>query len=154
MNLYVMCGLPGSGKSLWAQNYIKYNSNTIIICKDKIREMISGRYVFSYETEGFVKEIVEAIYQIESFLSGSVNVIIDETHITYKKRKRVLDYFKYSTKKVCVYCSAQKGNLKRRMNDSRGYSTKEWNRVIENMKDSFEIPTLNEGFDEIIEVKI
>ena len=35
--LIMLIGLPGSGKSTWAEKYVTENSNTVIISSDKIR---------------------------------------------------------------------------------------------------------------------
>ena len=90
-------------------------------------------------------------------LIRNFNVIVDETFITKQKRIdliKSITLIKGKQNFICVYCSSKEDNLERRMKEDRGYSKDKWNEVIENMKRSFEEPTLDEGFDEIIEVKI
>lgn len=37
--LYILTGLPGSGKSTWAKENLP---NAVVVCKDTIREEICG----------------------------------------------------------------------------------------------------------------
>ncbi len=40
--LYLLVGLVGSGKSKWAEQIVKTTHQTVIINRDKIRDMIHG----------------------------------------------------------------------------------------------------------------
>lgn len=152
MIFYIMCGIPGSGKSTWAKE--KVNDGCVIVSKDSIREMIHGCYKYNKNTEPIVKELVKSCLDTMYVCFPSNSVIIDETNITKLKRKEWLCLLEGAEKIICVYCSSKEGNLDRRMNDCRGISKEKWNEVIGNMINSFEEPTLDEGFDEIIEVTI
>jgi predicted kinase len=151
-----LCGLPGSGKSTWAKKKVKEDSNTIIVNKDKIREMLRGEYVFDEALEYLVKIINNSA--ICCALNEQHDVIIDETFIKKRKRKEIIEELALACRRnckiICVYCSSKTGNLDRRMIEPRTYDIKEWERVINNMKKDFEEPTLDEGFNKIIEIKI
>jgi predicted kinase len=157
-NIYILCGLPGSGKSTWARNKVKEdNYNTLILSKDDIRTMIHGEYQFNHLTEDTVKDIL--MWSIMGYVVRNKDIILDETHISKVKRVFQIESIKNFLSKrqfnfKCVYFTSQEGNLERRMKNPRGISKEKWNEVIENMKCKFEPPTLDEGFDEIIEVKI
>jgi predicted kinase len=47
-NLYILIGLPGSGKTTWAKNKAKDDLRTVIISRDGFRSMIKGEgeYIF------------------------------------------------------------------------------------------------------------
>lgn len=87
-NLYLMCGVPGSGKSTYANK----QPNSIVISRDKIRfNLVSeNEEYFSKETKVFW----EFVAQIQSALDTPgtpKNVIADATHITKKSRDKLLN---------------------------------------------------------------
>lgn len=76
----IICrGLPGSGKTTFAKEYIKKNlfSKTVRINRDDIREMMGITY--NEQSELFVKEIEEKM--ITAALDGAMDVIVDDTNI-------------------------------------------------------------------------
>lgn len=160
--IYIMCGLPGSGKSTWAKKQVK-KEDGIILSKDLIREMVYGNYEFIKEKEYRVKAVLNA-FITQLMFKDLGDIIIDETNILRTKRKELLELinklnfirFVDSTKYkiVCVYCSSQEGNLERRMAEPKGQSKEVWEEVISDMKKSFEPPVKEEGFDELIEITI
>ena len=87
-NLYLMVGIPGSGKATWASA----QNNSYIISRDAIRKSLVGEDVnnekyFSKEKEvfsTFINEINSAI------ASSKENIIIDATHTNPAGRKKVL----------------------------------------------------------------
>ena len=46
-NVYILMGLPGAGKTTWAEKKTKENDNTIIISRDDIRYMLSHSYRYN-----------------------------------------------------------------------------------------------------------
>lgn len=153
-NIYILCGLIGSGKSTWAKNFVKNRKDTVIVNKDSIREMLKGQYNYTPNLEPLVKEIAE--YSYIKALDSGFNVVIDETNITKEKRKYWVKLPEqseiYDTKFIIVYFSEKENNIENRMKSPKGISEKEWQKVYESMLNSFEKPTEDEG--EIIEVKI
>lgn len=136
--MYIMCGLPGSGKSTYARKMVEKNRSTIIINKDAIRTMINGVYRFENDREPIVKEIVHSIIK---GLNLQVDIIIDETNIKQEKRQNlVFIAHQYGYTPMIVYCKGNGKNLENRMTEPRGYTEKEWSDVIEKMKADFEEP--------------
>mgnify|MGYP002623180416 CR=1 FL=1 len=92
-NLYLMCGIPGSGKSTWCYKFLDYeDENAAYISRDKIR--------FSYlkdEDEYFSKED-EVFTTFVSSISDTIdtdkieNILVDATHLNEKSRNKVLKY--------------------------------------------------------------
>lgn len=77
--LYVTKGLPASGKSTWAKEKVAQEPDTVIVNRDKIREMLKGIYSnfpFGSSMENLVTKIEEYTI-IKSLLD--YNVIIDST---------------------------------------------------------------------------
>lgn len=84
--IIVTVGLPASGKTTWALEYIKDNPNTVRVNKDSIRAMVfNGQY--SKEWEDFVCDIRDNI--IYHALSKGYNVVVDDTNFEEKHLRRI-----------------------------------------------------------------
>lgn len=89
--IYMLCGVPGSGKSTWArEQVVKLDGKGIIISRDVIRFSMLGDddAYFAHEDEvfdEFIKEIQEAINDQEH-----TSIFIDATHLNEKNRNKVL----------------------------------------------------------------
>lgn len=86
--LYVLKGLPASGKSTWAKEKAKEEPNTVIVNRDKIREMLKGEYKnfpFGTSMEDLVTEIEHFTFQ--EALSKGYNVIMDATNFRWNLGK-------------------------------------------------------------------
>jgi predicted kinase len=89
--IYILCGVPGSGKSTWAREQInKLDGKGIIISRDVIRFSMLGDddAYFAHEDavfDEFIKKIQEAINDEEH-----TSIFIDATHLNEKNRNKVL----------------------------------------------------------------
>lgn len=86
--LYILCGASGSGKSTWAQSFIKDAVDTKWVSRDKIRFSLlkEDEDYFAHEKEVFtifVKSIVDG-------LKNDWNVIADATHLNIASRKKLI----------------------------------------------------------------
>lgn len=89
--IIVMCGLPGSGKSTWVENFTKYqkilksSKNIIVLSRDDIREELFGsRDDIEHEKE--VTDLFEK--RLKAALLERASIIIDNTNIKFKTRER------------------------------------------------------------------
>ena len=76
-NLYLMCGVPGCGKSTFLKNKIK-NNNSVIISRDAIRFSIvkPEEDYFSHEDE-----VLEIFWnQINEALAANKTVYVDHSY--------------------------------------------------------------------------
>lgn len=87
--LYVMIGIPGSGKSTFSRNVLCKMHNATHVSRDEIR----GRFAKDYSEE-FVKDNESLVYKeyIDSIGVGLLvgDVIADATQYTAKSRKNLL----------------------------------------------------------------
>lgn len=83
--LLLLCGIPGSGKSTWAKDFIA-NNDAVLISRDAIRFSLlkEGEDYFSHE-----KEVTECFYNMvhKALETGMYDyVIADATHNTIRSR--------------------------------------------------------------------
>ena len=146
--LYVMIGLPGSGKSTWIKNHC--GENSIIISSDDLREKIF-KDVNNQENNAKVFTTMREL-TFEA-LTNNKSVYYDATNVTRKNRQSILDFIKSNhieCRKVAVIVETPYEECLRR-NSIRNRHVPE--HVIKNMMERFELPLINEGFDEILEIK-
>ncbi|MDR1019054.1 MAG: AAA family ATPase [Lachnospiraceae bacterium] len=97
----ILIGISGSGKSTYAhEKWLEDPLNTIIINKDKIRELLFGYTednVYKYYSDPKMNKLEGIVTQIENSLiteciKSGKNLIIDATHLKFKYLKRYLKY--------------------------------------------------------------
>lgn len=89
-NLYLLCGVPGSGKTTWCRKQISNpNYTCVYISRDEVRFSIirEDEEYFSHEDEVFDK-FIDLIN--DALILDDVNVFVDATHLNEKARNKVL----------------------------------------------------------------
>jgi len=81
-------GLPASGKSTFAKEYVKNNPRSIRINKDSIREMLHGG-VWSKANEKFILEVRDTM--IKNALRDGLDVVVDDTNFSHIHERTVLE---------------------------------------------------------------
>ena len=152
-NVYIMMGLPGSGKTTWAKENVE-QTGSVIIGRDDIRYMLKHghRYDSSKRGQKYVWDVSQ--YMLKIALLRRFDVIIDQLSLTKKQRGEILNMVReYAAlaKVTLVYCSEQDKNVDRRMNSDMIWGDREYyENLIKKLKAETEEPTYNEGFDHII----
>lgn len=155
-SLYLLCGIPGSGKSTWAREFIKSHDRCSYISRDAVRfslqEDINSDNYFDKEKQVF-KSFVESIN--ESISSDEVeNIIVDATHINFPSRNKLISNIN-NTDNVQIICVVFNCDLQKCLNrnDLREGVEKIPRSVIRRMHSQFKHPRTDDYFYyDIIEV--
>jgi len=141
--MYMLVGLPGSGKSTYAKIIAK-KSNSVIYSSDAIREELYG----SEEIQGDSQTVFQMLHScIKDELRNNVNVIYDACNISYKRRMGFLQELKkIPCYKVCIFIAAPYCEcIKNNENRERCVPVS----VIDRMYKHFDVPCEYEGWDDI-----
>lgn len=147
--LYMMIGVPGSGKTTWIKNN---KHNAVVLSTDDYIERVAEKQGKTY-SEVFKDAIGPATDQMEKDLIQAVrnerDIIWDQTNLTAKARKGKLSRIPKSYRKVAVYFSVPQ-DLRDRLANRPGKVIPE--PVIISMINQLQPPTKEEGFDEVVAV--
>jgi predicted kinase len=158
MDIYILCGLSSSGKSTWAKKKA-IETGAMIVNRDSLRTMLFGYYKFDKNYEYIVKNCAEKVVQ-ELIDCNMTDVIIDECNLSKLARLFWINAVNNSisgqgSNLILVWFKEVERNVElRAKGDLRGLTKEYWREVIDSMKRCFVPPTLDEGFDEIIEIQI
>ena len=138
MKLYVMVGIPGSGKSTIAKTL-----DGVLISTDAIREELygdeniqgNGRMVFSI-----------AYVRMQEALERGENVIFDATNVSRKARKSIIKATP-NAEHIAVFVNTPFETCRER-NLSRERTVPE--EVLDRMYKNLTTPSKDEGFSEIM----
>jgi len=90
----ILIGVPASGKSTWAKDFVKANDNWTRVSRDDFREMLKNSGVVENKVENIINELVDAT--IEQSLLKKMNVIVDNTNLKDKYIQNIIEKFKFS----------------------------------------------------------
>ncbi|MDV3427010.1 MAG: ATP-binding protein [Bacillota bacterium] len=145
--LYMMVGVPGSGKTWFALNKLYRCGNMTYISRDNIRfsKLKDGEDYFAHEKEVY-KEFVKCI---SNALSAGFDVIADATHISRGSRKKLINNIsisqdKYDIIPVMVYCSLEKAKERNRLREGREQVPE---KTLENMYHRRSYPNKDDGIN-------
>lgn len=140
----MMCGLPASGKSTYAQKLAK-EQNANIHSSDEIRKELSG----DINNQDINKLVFKTLHnRVKEDLRNGKNCIYDATNISYKRRMAFLQELnKIPCEKICVLVAATyKDCLDRNAQRERNVPEE----VIKRMYMNFNTPYYYEGWDDIV----
>lgn len=148
--LYMLIGVPASGKSTWlAQQDL---SNAVILSSDDIIQARADAQGKTYD-QVFKREVksatTEMMAQLRAAIEADKDVYWDQTNVTAAARAKKLAQVPDVYEKVAVFFPTPDSKEHARRLSSRPGKTIPWN-VIQGMKSQLEPPTAEEGFGKII----
>lgn len=152
--IFMLIGIPGSGKSTWLKNQDIDLSNTAILSTDNHIDTYANSIGKTHDSvyREYIKTAEKLIKQdAANAVADNKDVYWDQTNTSVKVRRKKLNRFK-DYYKVAVYFTVPSDNeLKIRLQSRPGKTIS--HRTMQMMTSILEIPTLEEGFDEIIIVE-
>jgi predicted kinase len=152
---FILVGLPGTGKSTWSKPFLDTNQ-FVHISTDAVIDSIAKNESKTYD-EVFKESIKIADKAIKELATQTIlnkrNIIWDQTNVSVKARKKIITKLKDYTKVAVVFTCSEELHTERLFKRSESEGKTISNFMMESMKNSFQFPTLDEGFDSIIEVK-
>ena len=149
--LFVMCGLPGSGKSTFLKNISKTYPNVEVISRDEIRFSLTKEDEQYFAHEDAVRKTLYD--KINLALSKGKDVFVDQTSLNPGSRRLLLTSIHgYTACKAIVMDIGIKTCLERnKMRAGTRAYVPEY--IIYNMAKSFRKPSIQEGFSNIFTIK-
>lgn len=146
--LYVLVGLPASGKSTWAQQQ-KF-TNCVYINTDKHVQNYANEVGKTY-SEVFTDYMPQAIElmmnEVHEAVDAGKDIIWDQTSTTRASRVRKFTHTQQYKKVAVIFRTPEPVEHKRRLNSRPGKVIPL--DVLATMSEQWEEPTIQEGFDEI-----
>ena len=141
--IYMMVGIPGSGKSTWIQTHV--DSSWIVLSPDTILEQ---RYNYQWTAERAAEAWAESYRNFGALLLKGATIVWDATLISPITRAAILHTSKGAGYRVeAVFCDTPvEICVKRNATRSREPVPES---TIRRMADSLVAPTEEEGFDSI-----
>jgi len=147
--LYVLVGVPASGKTTWFRNQ-EWADDCYYVSTDKHVEAYALAHGKTYSevfndymptaVENMVEEVIRA-------RDAGIDIVWDQTSTTVASRRKKFDMLPDYYKIAVVFEAPSRTELKQRLASRPGKEIPDV--VVEGMLASFEMPTVEEGFDEI-----
>ena len=141
--LILLCGIPGSGKSTYAEKYIKTHPNTVHLSSDRIRAELWGNEA----TQGDNNEVFSLMqFRAIEALNNYQSVVYDATNVTRKDRSCIIALCPKFAKIEChIIWAPIETCIERDAARERTVGKA----VIDRMLKRFQAPYYDEGIDDI-----
>lgn len=147
--LYLLVGVPGSGKTTWIDSQ-EWAKHCVVVSTDRHVEE-HARNVGKTYSEVFEEYMPTAVRLMTEDVVGARelgrNIVWDQTSTTVASRRKKLVMLPTYRKVAIVFTTPPHDELLRRVKSRPGKVIPQ--RVLLQMIDGWEDPTLEEGFDEI-----
>lgn len=147
--VYVLVGVPGSGKSTWIRNQ-DWTSDCVVVSTDAFVEYYAKQQGKTYNEvfDDYMPTAVKLMAdQVVQAREEGRDIIWDQTSTTVASRKKKFKMLPDYRAVAVVFPTPDPAELERRLASRPGKSIP-WN-VMQGMISGLKMPTEDEGFDEI-----
>ena len=147
--LYVLVGVPASGKTTWFRNQ-EWTDHCYYISTDRHVEayaLAHGKTYSEVFTDYMPTAVENMVEEVIRARDAGIDIVWDQTSTTVASRRRKFDMLPDYYKIAVVFETPPRTELKQRLASRPGKEIPDV--VVEGMLASFEMPTEQEGFDEI-----
>ena len=151
---YVLVGLPGVGKSTMRDRFV--GPNIHVFSTDDFMDMKAKEENTTYD-EAYNKYLwtaeKECKKEIPDAFGRGDDIVWDQTNMSSGKRVKIIAWMKshkYRVECLCILnpeTEAEIGEWNRRLDSRPGKNISQ--EVIDSMLEKYELPTMEEGFDQI-----
>lgn len=150
--LYVLVGVPGSGKSTWiAKQPFDWN-RTVIASTDNYVEKVAKQQGKTYNEvfkDAMPAAISHMMHAVRDAVKNDYDIVWDQTNTSVVARKKKLVAVPDTYQKIAVvFSTPDKKEHERRLSSRPGKVIPDT--VIQQMQSTMTIPTEAEGFDEVV----
>lgn len=152
--LYMLVGVPASGKSTWIETQNFDPETTVILSTDKYIDVEAARQnkTYSQVFSSYVKRATAIMNAgLKMAVKDKMNIVWDQTNVTAKARAKKLEQVPSNYRKVAVFFPTPEANERQRRLASRPGKIIPPN-VMLAMSSTLEMPSVDEGFDEVVVV--
>ena len=147
--VYVLVGVPGSGKSTWVENQLwaedcVYVSSDYFIDQEAQRQGKTYNEVFKEYVNTAISLMLDKV--IEARETGS-DIIWDQTSVNAKSRKKKFQMLPDYEHIAVVFDTPPDDELMKRLSNRPGKSIPK--EVVDSMIKTFEMPTEEEGYKQV-----
>jgi predicted kinase len=146
---YQLIGVPGSGKSTWIRNQIWAQGLTVVSTDTFVEAYANAQdQTYSQVFEDYMPTAVDLMVQQVVFAHQHGHTVIwDQTSVTVVSRRKKFRMLPDYQHIAVVFKTPEPDELSRRLASRPGKIIPE--EIVQDMIDRFEMPTLEEGFQEI-----
>jgi predicted kinase len=149
-NLWMLVGVPGSGKSTWIANTFDHVDVVVASTDDfiNVAAVLLGK-TYDEVFKDTIKNAEKMMYQgVTRAVEGNCDIIWDQTNLTRKSRAKKLIMIPERYRKIAVvFPTPEPEELERRLVSRPGKTIPQ--HVINSMIHNFQHPQHAEGFDVI-----
>ena len=153
--LWMLVGVPGSGKSTWIDYQLDHRDaqeNVTVASTDDYIELVASSQHKTYNEvfKDVIKDAEKVMYQGVRFATeNNMDIIWDQTNLTRKSRAKKLIMIPDRYEKIAiVFPTPDEDELQRRLASRPGKTIPE--HILGGMIEMLEYPKKDEGFDSVL----